>query len=350
MRIFYLDEKYSTTRLISKELPMIEGNYGYKFEFALFLPLKSERKGEGGLRFNGYFKHSYRLENGNFDVVIKNGGKITIASCFLNEGEFDGNILKSNNEETSSNIQIPLVTVITSVFNGINYIEQTIQSVINQSYPNVEYIIIDGGSTDGTLDIIRKYENYIDYWISEKDEGIYDAWNKGVIVSLGDWISFLGAGDIYIKDALIDYCKVSIKSVNIDYISSKVELISGKKSIRIFGSVWRWNKLRRFMNIAHIGSFHSRKLFILNGLFNSKLKIAGDYEFFLRSGPNLNCGFLDNVTVKAETNGISQRSLLVFFETARVKIKYSGRNRFFIYFETLNAIIKWYIKRLIWYR
>ncbi len=93
--------------------------------------------------------------------------------------------------ETQTDKQIdslPLITVITVVYNGEKYLEETIQSVINQTYPNVEYIIIDGGSTDETIDIIKKYEDKIDLWISEKDEGIYDAMNKGIYLATGQWV------------------------------------------------------------------------------------------------------------------------------------------------------------------
>ena len=89
----------------------------------------------------------------------------------------------------------PIISIITVVFNGEKYLEETIQSVLNQTYDNVEYIIIDGGSTDGTLGIIKKYEDKIDYWVSEKDKGIYDAMNKGILVATGDWINFINAGD-----------------------------------------------------------------------------------------------------------------------------------------------------------
>ena len=89
----------------------------------------------------------------------------------------------------------PLVTVITVVFNGEKFIEKTIQSVLCQDYKNIEFIVIDGGSIDGTLDIIKKYEHSIDYWVSEKDQGIYNAMNKGIDLSKGDWTNFLNAAD-----------------------------------------------------------------------------------------------------------------------------------------------------------
>ena len=159
--ILSLDEGYSTTRLLTQEKPEIINTPEDKFETVLFLPEGENRKGEGGLRTKGYFKKS-----------------------------FDDK---------------PLISIITVVFNGEKYLEETIQSVINQTYSNVEYIIIDGGSTDGTLDIIKKYEKKIDYWVSEKDKGIYDAMNKGIDVASGEWINFMNASDIFYNSDVLKY-------------------------------------------------------------------------------------------------------------------------------------------------
>lgn len=97
----------------------------------------------------------------------------------------------------------PLITVITVSYNAVSSIEDTIKSVINQSYKNIEFIIIDGQSTDGTVDIIKKYEKQIAYWTSEPDNGVYDAMNKGIDKSTGEWIIFLGADDILLDNLTI---------------------------------------------------------------------------------------------------------------------------------------------------
>ena len=99
----------------------------------------------------------------------------------------------------------PLVSVVTVVFNGAQHLEETIRSIINQSYDNIEYIIIDGGSTDGTLDIIKQYDHTIAYWVSEPDSGIYDAMNKGVSLACGDWINFMNAGDIFSDETTVQH-------------------------------------------------------------------------------------------------------------------------------------------------
>ncbi len=150
---FCLNPEYSTMRMITKEQPRIENALSSKLQTELFLPANPQRQGEGGLRTRGYFKN-------NLDDK-------------------------------------PLVSVITVVFNGHKYLEQTIQSVLNQSYDNVEYIIIDGGSNDGTIDIIRKYEHATDYWVSEQDKGIYDAMNKGIDLSCGELIGIINSDDWY---------------------------------------------------------------------------------------------------------------------------------------------------------
>lgn len=123
---------------------------------------------------------------------------------------------------------IPKITVITVVFNGYEVLEKTIISVINQVYNNIEYLIIDGGSNDGTLDIIKKYENSIQYWTSEKDKGIYDAMNKGLEKANGDWILFLNAGDCFVSDNVLKNSSVYLKDKNLNYYGI-AEIFFGKK-------------------------------------------------------------------------------------------------------------------------
>ena len=104
----------------------------------------------------------------------------------------------------TKNINTPPITIITVVRNGEETLEATILSVINQTYSNIEYIIIDGASTDGTVDIIKKYEGKIDYWISEPDKGVYDAMNKGIFRTEGGWINFLNSGDTFYNNNVIN--------------------------------------------------------------------------------------------------------------------------------------------------
>lgn len=104
----------------------------------------------------------------------------------------------------SSEKATPQISVITVVYNDKKHLEQTIQSVVNQVYKNIEYLIIDGGSTDGTLDVIKKHEGQVSYWLSESDSGIYDAMNKGIHAANGDYLIFLNAGDTFASNRLLE--------------------------------------------------------------------------------------------------------------------------------------------------
>lgn len=207
----------------------------------------------------------------------------------------------------------PLISVITAVYNGERYLEQTIKSVINQTYPNLEYIIIDGGSTDGTNNIIQRYKDKIAYSISEKDNGVYDAWNKGVKAARGTWIVFLGADDYFLNlevcNDMIPYFGQAAKN-NIRYIYGKISLRSASnKQIAMLGKPWDESRkdLFQYMSLPHCASFHSYLLFKENGLFNTQFKIAGDYEFLLRefTQNNRNALFCDKELAGMRIGGLS---------------------------------------------
>ena len=253
-----LDEKYSTTRMLYKIVDdecldedgkikeeckwninnpefnikdsKLIGNPEDKFETTLFLPEGEGRKGEGGLRTKGYFKKSFEDK--------------------------------------------PLISIITVVFNGEKYLEETIQSVINQTYDNVEYIIIDGGSTDGTLDIIKKYEDQIDYWVSEKDKGIYDAMNKGIDLATGEWINFMNAGDGFYKDNTLSEIFVNNKYQNMKILYGDVETNYGNfKVIHKAGSL---SNLYKSMQFSHQSIFFNSKYHKENK-YNLSYKLSADY-------------------------------------------------------------------------
>lgn len=115
----------------------------------------------------------------------------------------DLSTVQSYLEQHSTLDNLLLISIITVVYNGEKFLERTIQSVISQTYSNVEYIIVDGGSTDGTLDIIKKYENYIDYWVNEKNKGIYDAMNKSIKLAAGNMTGMLNSDDFYTSNDII---------------------------------------------------------------------------------------------------------------------------------------------------
>lgn len=306
-----LDARYSTTRRVNTTINDIIYKNNSKITPILLLESNKERKGEGGLRKHNYYKNNIKSTYGS-----------------------------------SENSNLPLVTVVTVVFNGADSLENTIKSVVNQTYDNVEYIIIDGGSSDSTPDIIRKYENVIDYWVSEPDDGIYDAWNKGVRLSRGEWITFLGADDEYYPNAIQTYIESIKNCVNdeYDYVSSKVDLVSKSKVIRVIGKKWEWEKFRRFMTVAHVGSMHHRSIYEEYGLYDVTYKICGDYELLLRSGKSLKTKYLDVVTAKMKFGGISTQNLLSFDETFRAKVSTMARTKTMSYIDKIIAVTKWKLR------
>jgi glycosyltransferase family 2 protein len=176
------------------------------------------------------------------------------------------------------------ITIVTIVYNAEIVIEQVISSVVGQSYKNKEYIIIDGGSTDKTLEIIRKYNDNISYWVSEPDRGIYDAMNKGIEVATGDYILFLGADDAFVSDnalekAVNNILQLQDQGKKVDIASFPVILVNGDLSLEKKVSGIKGDECCPKM-IPHQGMFSSRIL-LKKYKFDIKYKIAADYKFFL---------------------------------------------------------------------
>lgn len=169
----------------------------------------------------------------------------------------------------------PKISVVTVCYNAVKEIEKTILSVLNQTYPNIEYIVIDGGSTDGTVDVIKKYVDRLAYWVSEPDKGIYDAMNKGIKVATGEWIGFLNAGDWYYKDDSLD------NMIN-KHHNNRAGVIYGYLIHHFpYGDFVRKHipleNFNRCMPIGHPATIVRLSLIKEKG-FNLKYKIAGDYD------------------------------------------------------------------------
>jgi putative colanic acid biosynthesis glycosyltransferase len=176
--------------------------------------------------------------------------------------------------------QPPVVSIVTVAYNAAATIEATIQSVISQTYGPVEHIIVDGGSSDGTAEIIRRYEQYLGSWVSEEDNGIYDAMNKGVAAARGEWVLFLNCGDTLAgRDVLAKTFSRELPGIDIIF-GNTLETTAGKR-LRPPSHVDRG--FFYFETLCHQSILARRKLFNRIGTFSPKYRIVADREWLLRA-------------------------------------------------------------------
>ena len=196
------------------------------------------------------------------------------------------------------------ISIITVVQNGAKTIEQTIQSVIGQSYPEIEYIIIDGGSDDGTKDIIRKYEDHLSYWVSEQDGGIYDAMNKALSHVSGDVVNFLNASDEYFDhDVIANISRHFADEPDTDVLIGR-ELIEGKACRSYLDGNCRSVYFDTFF--PHQATFSKAKLYKDHGLFDQGCKICADYDWILGAfSKGYKLRWCDDVVAVYDPDGIS---------------------------------------------
>ena len=179
----------------------------------------------------------------------------------------------------------PKVSIITPSFNQAAYLERTISSVLDQGYPNLEYIIIDGGSTDGSVDIIKKYEDKLAYWVSEPDGGQVDAINKGLKMATGKWIGWQNSDDIYYPGAFGELARVGEKHPEVDLIIGNIMLIDeNDKELRDIQYVrpTYWSQLAEGTLSPNQAAFWRRSVHGDIGWLDEKYEYSFDFEWFLR--------------------------------------------------------------------
>ena len=186
------------------------------------------------------------------------------------------------------------ISIITPSYNQAEFIERTIQSILNQSYSNFEYIIMDGGSTDGTIEILKKYSNKI-IWKSEKDNGQSDAINKGLKIATGDIVAYLNSDDTYELNALQKVADFFIKNPDKKWVYGKCKIINEKdqeirKPITAYKNwllkKYSYKKLLTENFISQPATFWKKELHNEFGYFNESESLCMDYEFWLRICPN----------------------------------------------------------------
>jgi glycosyltransferase involved in cell wall biosynthesis len=181
----------------------------------------------------------------------------------------------------------PSISIIVAVLNGAEKIEHCIDSVGRQMYPNIELVIMDGGSTDGTVEILKQNTGKIKYWDSAKDKGVYNAWNKALDHISGEWVIFLGADDFLWSDDAIERLVSHLvriqKSNRIVYCQMAMVDAAGAV-LAVAGLPWKRikKKFRQVMGIPHPATVYHKTVFLVHGKFDESFRIAGDFEFLLR--------------------------------------------------------------------
>jgi len=367
-----LNKSYSTTRLLYKFLKdkflddsgIVKKEYKFKIndkglniidskivsvsddklETYLFLPereKRQKRQGEGGLRTKGFLKFSYRKlikekvgfkesKNGDWYAVDLEGNPIF-------KVKFPSKILIDLEERGIT--YLPLITVITVVLNTERELEKTINSVLQQTYPNVEYIIIDGVSKDGTLDIIRKYEDYIDYWVSEKDNGTYDAMNKGVYLANGSWINFMNAGDKFYNNKVLEEIFLNKKCIA-DVIYGDTEVIKDNKFKKLLKAKDIKNSMDD-MPTSHQSFFIKGSIHKKN-LYNTDFIVAADFDLIFKLWNLKKSFYYTNSTISimgSNNDSISvKKADIAMFECFKI----TGKKKFILksYLAKIKKLIK----------
>jgi glycosyltransferase involved in cell wall biosynthesis len=225
---------------------------------------------------------------------------------------------------------LPKISVITVVYNDELNIEKTIKSVLNQTYTNIEYIIINGNSKDKTDTIVKKYISEINIYINENDKGIYDAMNKGILLSTGEWIIFMNSNDTFYNNNVIeDVFKIDYTGYDVIYGTAAISSKVGYFKPRNLNSFWvgmPFNHQSSFLNcVTH-----------KNNLFNLSYRVSAVYDFFY-SLYSQNSKFyrVDNIIANYDLTGISHYSYEWLWDYWRINLKYSKHKLHLVFFKLL---------------
>ncbi|QHV99815.1 glycosyltransferase family 2 protein [Spirosoma endbachense] len=207
------------------------------------------------------------------------------------------------------------VSIITVVFNGAEHIRDCIESILNQTYNDIEYIVVDGGSTDGTIELVRSYGTKIARFISEPDKGLYDAMNKGIQMATGEVIGLLNADDFYRHNQVIEHMVTTFERTGSDAVYGDMIYVD-RTDIQKLKRYWRsgWYHENAFLwgwMPGHLSFFAKRWLYEQHGLFRLDMKSAADYELLLRfiHKNKAKLAYMDEVTIVMRAGGISNSSL-----------------------------------------
>lgn len=241
------------------------------------------------------------------------------------------------------------ISIIVATYNAESTIKRCIDSIVCQKSDEIELLVIDGDSKDKTIDILKSYGSIIDVLKSEPDKGVYDAWNKALRLSSGEWIMFLGADDYYLPDAITFYLELLQKEENInsmDLICARCRLVDAKgKYLRDFGFPYKWENFIDKMEISHGSTLHNHKLFKEIGEFNINFRICADYEFLLRK--KMNSFFIEREILVMQIGGMSN-SVKGLLDSYRVKQHHGIIPQYRNLYYLIKGTCGYYCKKL-WY-
>lgn len=241
------------------------------------------------------------------------------------------------------------ISIIIATYNSGKTLNRCLDSIVDQLTDDCELIIIDGGSTDNTNEIIASYGSKVAYTVSERDNGVYDAWNKGIKASKGDWITFIGSDDELLPETIDKYKNcISTCPYDTELITGKLHFI-GKDGhlIRNVGEPFNWNKLvHRKLSLAHPGMLHNRMCFEKYGLFDTRYRICADSDFLQRLGKDAKSVFVDEFFVNMSEGGISD-SFGALRESFVIRYRNNSISIIENIFSGLRIIILLGVKRII---
>lgn len=210
-------------------------------------------------------------------------------------------------------------SVITVNYNNKEGLEKTILSVISQKYKDYEYIIVDGGSTDGSREVIEQYKEHFSWWCSEKDSGVYNAMNKGIIHANGDYLIFMNSGDVFYDETVLS--RIANLNFDADIISGQVERMDNAKLIRKYDGKGLLMQLY-FDTINHQGSFIKRNLFD-KSLYDESLRVVSDWKFWVEKIVFEGCKIevIDMIIAKQDMTGLSSLATSSSWLEERKKVR-----------------------------
>lgn len=234
-----------------------------------------------------------------------------------------------------------LISIITINYNNLEGLKKTIQSVTNQTWQKFEYIVIDGGSTDGCAEYIKSQSDKIDYWVSEPDKGIYNAMNKGIVQAKGEYLLFLNSGDHLFNNYVLENNNQYLAENDLIYFN--LNFVDGTESWihkypeRLFFSYFILDTL------PHPSTFIKRKLFDITGFYNEDFKVVSDWKFFIESVCKHNCSYsrIDEILSTFYLDGISSKSEngKMIFDERQLVLK-AGFSAFLDDIDKLNKLEK----------